>query len=215
MEVIDGWGVDERQGFAKKGPVTVGAPDADYQYLTVDIAGHGMAPVDIPVPVVRALLGECDSETREIRGEMLAAVALLTGTRLEPCGPGCPGHLSKEAHAQIRAAQSGWTAEVTLPWRPAVGERCYLFAGGEWRLVERETDEWNGGQRFWSLTASHATVTWFEHEDYDGIRPLGSLPVPPSVRTKAQSIAEPDNDSPPRLSGSRLANRALFGGDRG
>lgn len=144
----------------------------------------------IPARIARILLGECDPEERELRSEMLAAVALLTGTRLEPCGPDCPGHLSKDAHAQIRAAQTGWTAEGAMPWRPAIGERCFLFASGEWRIVERLEDEFNDVRRYRSLTATHAAVTWFEVPEYDGIRPLGSLPVPASVRAKAEGGAE-------------------------
>lgn len=193
-ETIDGWEVDREKRVASRGMLYLSGPDAALDQISLHVLSVSDIPRDlgIPVRVARILLGDeprepcpdCGAweasaeESREIRGELLAAIAALTGTTLLPCP--CGGHLTDDARAQCNAAQSGWTGADTLPWRPAVGGRCFVYVGGDWKILTRVGD------------AGEAHV--FESEQhrlrlapsFDGVRPLGSLPVPASVRAKAE-----------------------------
>jgi hypothetical protein len=116
--------------------------------------------------------------------ELLGAIAALTGTTLLPCS--CGGHLTDDARAQCKAAESGWTAEGALPWRPAVGEECMYWLGGDWYRVRRGEDL-DGLHYFYGEGVGGDGCE--ANPDYDGIRPLGSLPAPASVRAKAEGGA--------------------------
>ena len=66
------------------------------------------------------------------------------------------------------------------PWRPAVGEMCFYYTVGEWRLCRRlEDDDSDIPQRFEKSDRRGSSICHC-NATYDGIRPLGSLPVPPS-----------------------------------
>lgn len=195
METIDGWEVKDLTAISEMAVLHL---SDDGTYLDFGIRMETYRGASIPVAVIRQLLGDrsadpqgdadaatmTSEEGSEIMSDLLGAIAALTGTAIEDNGP------SVEAWSQARCAEVGQVEPGALPWRPAVGEECFLFASGEWRLVERIKDEFNGVQRYQSLTATHAAVTWFEAADYDGIRPLGSLPVPASVRAKAGGADE-------------------------
>lgn len=83
------------------------------------------------------------------------------------------------------------------PWRPAVGGECFYYTVGEWRLCRRlEDDDSDIPQRF-EKTDRRGSSICYCNATYDGIRPLGSLPVPPSCggepepRDRAEPIAAP------------------------
>jgi hypothetical protein len=71
-----------------------------------------------------------------------------------------------------------------------VGEDCYYYTNGEWRLCRRIEDDFDGDQRFARRDDPARSI--YCGPDYDGIRPLGSLPVPASVREKAEVTTPAD-----------------------
>lgn len=129
-------------------------------------------------------------ESREIRSELLAAIASLTGTALDPCA--CGGHLSADAYAQIKAAQAGWAAPGAPPWRPKVGEDCYVWHSGHWLRARRCEDGQFGSLVFW-YAITGATFEFNIAPELLVIRPVGSLPAPESARAKmATATATPE-----------------------
>ena len=63
------------------------------------------------------------------------------------------------------------------PWRPAVGEECLYYINGEWRQCKRVEDG-EEDHRFARVNGPDRLIHC--PPTYDGIRPLGSLPAPPS-----------------------------------
>ena len=75
------------------------------------------------------------------------------------------------------------------PWRPAVGEECLYYFGQSWLRARRIADQGNPDddsdqeafpQRFETIDAKTGCGYLYCDATYDGVRPLGSLPVPPS-----------------------------------
>lgn len=89
------------------------------------------------------------------------------------------------------------------PWRPAVGEECLYYFGQSWLRARRIADQGNPEddsdqeafpQRFETIDAKTGCGYLYCDATYDGVRPLGSLPVPPSCGGEPE--ASPEEASP-------------------
>lgn len=72
-------------------------------------------------------------ESREIIGELSAALAVLAGESLKPCTEPCPGHLGPKATEAMKAALAAWHA--LQDGNRAAVERVKALENSETRLV--------------------------------------------------------------------------------